>query len=76
MITVVNPQPCNCKICGGPSPLSGVVDFHKSCLEAQGKRLQLSGKPVYYRRCTVCDFLFAEAFDDWSVDDFLKHHLK
>jgi SAM-dependent methyltransferase len=73
MIAIVDSQPCNCKICGAPSPLFGVVDFHKSCLEAQGKRLQLSGKPVYYRRCTVCEFLFAEAFDDWSVDAFLKH---
>jgi methyltransferase family protein len=73
MITVGNPQSSSCKICGGPSPLFGVVDFHKSCLEAQGKSLRLSGKPVYYRRCTACEFLFADEFDDWSTEAFLKH---
>ncbi len=47
MFMVVNPSPSNCKICGGASPLFGVVDFHKSCIEAQGKTLNLSGRPIY-----------------------------
>jgi SAM-dependent methyltransferase len=58
---------------GGPSPLFGVVDFHKSCVEAQGKRLDLSGRPIYYRRCSACGFLFTDEFDDWSTEAFLKH---
>jgi len=73
MLTIANPQPRDCKICGGPSPLAGVVDFHKSCIEAQGKCLSLSGKPIYYRRCTACGFLFTDQFDDWSPEAFLKY---
>ena len=63
-----------CKICGGAAAPYGVVDFHKSCAEAtNGVRLPLSGVPIYYRRCAVCDFLFTDAFDDWSHDQFKAH---
>jgi SAM-dependent methyltransferase len=65
------PQPC--KVCAGPAALYGVVDFHKSCAEANGIRLPLSGVPIYYRRCAVCDFIFTEAFDDWNHDQFKEH---
>lgn len=67
---VANPSPVPCKICEGPSPLFGVVDFHKSCIEAKGKRLDISGYPVYYRRCTKCSLIFTTAFDLWSHADF------
>jgi 2-polyprenyl-6-hydroxyphenyl methylase/3-demethylubiquinone-9 3-methyltransferase len=73
VLNIVNPQPSQCKICGGISPLLGVVDFHKSCIEAQGKILNISGKPIYYRRCNACGFVFTEAFDDWSPGAFLKY---
>ena len=66
----VNPAPTPCKVCGGQSRLFGVVDFTKSCEEARGKRLPLSGTPVYYRRCLTCEFLFTDAFDSWSEADF------
>jgi hypothetical protein len=59
-----------CKVCGTPSELFGVVDFHKSCEEARGRRLALSGCPVYYRRCGQCGFAFTDAFDGWSQEDF------
>jgi SAM-dependent methyltransferase len=62
-----------CKVCGSPSPLFGVVDFHKSCIEAQGRRLSLSGVPIYYRRCTVCRFVFTDVFDAWPDEAFLTH---
>jgi 2-polyprenyl-6-hydroxyphenyl methylase/3-demethylubiquinone-9 3-methyltransferase len=35
-----------------------------------GKRLALSGVPIYYRRCTGCGFLFTDAFDDWDAEQF------
>jgi SAM-dependent methyltransferase len=57
-----------CKICGGVAPLYGVVDFHKG-----GGNLPLSGIPIYYRRCTACDFLFTDAFDCWTDDQFKIH---
>jgi hypothetical protein len=62
-----------CKICGGAAPLYGVVDFNKSCLEAGGQRLQLAGVPIYYRRCVECKFVFTDAFDGWSTDQFKAH---
>jgi len=73
VLNVINPQPTACKICDGASPLFGVVDFHKSCIEARGKCLNVSGKPIYYRRCDACGFLFTEAFDDWSAQAFVKY---
>jgi SAM-dependent methyltransferase len=65
------PQPC--KICAGPAPLYGVVDFHKSCEQARGVSFALSGVPIYYRRCSNCKFLFTDAFDDWSTEQFKAH---
>jgi 2-polyprenyl-6-hydroxyphenyl methylase/3-demethylubiquinone-9 3-methyltransferase len=72
-IVVKDPGPAECKVCGGASPLCGVVDFQKSCIEAQGKQLPLSGAPVYYRRCQRCAFLFSMDFDSWDLDAFRKN---
>jgi SAM-dependent methyltransferase len=69
----ITAAPVPCKICGGASLLFGVVDFHKSCEEPNGLRLSLSGVPVYYRRCANCRFVFTDAFDDWSPDQFKTH---
>jgi len=62
-----------CKICGGSAALYGVVDFHKSCEEARGVRFALAGIPIYYRRCADCNFLFTDAFDDWTTEQFKTH---
>jgi hypothetical protein len=69
----VSAAPIPCKICGGAAALYGVVDFHKSCAEAQGRRLPLSGVPIYYRRCATCEFVFTDAFDGWSDEQFKAH---
>ena len=71
-VQVADALPAQCKICGGVSPLYGVVDFHKSCIEAQGKRLPISGCPIYYQRCQSCGFLFTTAFDAWDFAAFRK----
>ena len=73
MQPVADARPAACKVCGGASPLFGVVDFHKSCEEARGRRLALSGCPVYYRRCTRCGFAFTSDFDGWPAEDFQRH---
>jgi SAM-dependent methyltransferase len=65
-LQVADARPAECKICGGASPLFGVVDFHKSCIEAQGKQLPHSGCPIYYQRCQSCGFVFTTAFDAWD----------
>lgn len=69
----VSAAPAPCKICGKPAELYGVVDFHKSCEEARGLRLPLSGLPIYYRRCAACEFLFTDVFDDWNNGQFKAH---
>jgi SAM-dependent methyltransferase len=63
----------SCKICDGPANLYGVVDMHRPCEIPNGCRPPLSGVPIYYRRCAACGFLFTEAFDDWSVEQFKTH---
>ncbi|HYC16051.1 MAG TPA: class I SAM-dependent methyltransferase [Pseudolabrys sp.] len=62
-----------CKICRQPAPLFGLVDFNRNCEIPGGVKLPLTGTPVYYRRCGACGFLFTNAFDDWSHDDFKTH---
>ncbi len=70
---VADVRPLECKICHAPSALYGVVDFHKSCIEQKGKRLALSGRPIYYRCCQRCGFVFTTAFDTWDLDAFRKY---
>jgi 2-polyprenyl-6-hydroxyphenyl methylase/3-demethylubiquinone-9 3-methyltransferase len=69
---VASPGCLECKVCRGASPLFGVVDFHKSCMEARGLRLSLSGVPVYYRRCGQCGFTFTDVFDGWKQEEFQR----
>ena len=69
----VSASPVPCKICGGAAELHGVADFNKSCAEILGLRLPLRGVPVYYHRCTACQFMFTEAFDDWNTEQFKTH---
>jgi 2-polyprenyl-6-hydroxyphenyl methylase/3-demethylubiquinone-9 3-methyltransferase len=72
-VMVADPGAVACKVCGTDSPLVGVVDFHKSCIEQQGKRLAMSGRPIYYRRCTRCGFLFTTALDGWDFEAFRQN---
>ena len=70
---IADPSPADCKICSAPSPLYGVVDFNKSCIEQQGRKLPLSGHPIYFRRCQQCGFTFTTAFDGWDLDAFRRN---
>jgi len=69
----VSAVPVPCKVCGNEAMLYGVVDFHKCCVEKRGVQLPLSGIPIYYSRCATCGFLFTDAFDCWSDDQFKAH---
>jgi 2-polyprenyl-6-hydroxyphenyl methylase/3-demethylubiquinone-9 3-methyltransferase len=51
----------------------GTVDFNRNCDIEGGVKLPPSGTPVRYRRCGACGFLFTDAFDRWSQDDFRTH---
>jgi hypothetical protein len=67
------PECVPCKICGTPAPYYGFVDFNKACLDSIGVGMPVYGFAVYYRRCPSCEFLFTDAFDRWSSDDFRTH---
>ncbi len=64
------PQYSICKCCSNQSILFGVCDFNKNCEERNGLHLTPSGIPIYYYRCNNCGFIFSNAFDDFSPDDF------
>lgn len=73
MIYAADRTPMPCPICGDDAFLCGVVDFHKSCIEAEGRFLPKMGIPVYYRQCVRCRFLFCDTFKDWTREDFAAH---
>ena len=51
----------------------GTVDFNRNCDIEGGVKLPPSGTLVRYRRCNACGFLFTDAFDRWSQEDFKTH---
>ena len=59
-----------CSVCGELCSLLDVVDFNKSCMEARGKFLSLSGIPVYYAICGKCGFCFAPELMAWEPEKF------
>jgi SAM-dependent methyltransferase len=59
-----------CPVCGAPAVLLDVVDFNKSCEEARGRFLPLSGIPVYYALCGDCSFCFAPELYKWTLEEF------
>jgi SAM-dependent methyltransferase len=50
--------------------LLDVVDFNKSCEEARGKFLSISGIPIYYALCGKCGFCFAPELVQWKLEEF------
>jgi len=61
-----------CSVCGGACASQGVVDFSKSCIEAQGQVLPPSGFSVEYATCTQCGFCFAPALMAWDLETFAR----
>ena len=63
-----------CKVCGHQAKLFGVVDFNKNCEIVHGRKvLEPCGIPVYYHRCTACQFLFTTFTDGWTHEEFVRH---
>jgi SAM-dependent methyltransferase len=71
--TLDRPGTPACKVCDSPCELQGCVDAGRSCEINRGTYLPLSGSPIYYHRCLACGFLFTDAFDSWSFDDFRRN---
>lgn len=63
----------DCKVCGGAAPLHGVCDFNKSCEANRGTFFGLARHSIWYQRCNTCGFLFSDAFDGWSVEDWKRN---
>ena len=63
--------PKDCPICHQDISTLDVVDFNKSCLEAQGIYLPMIGLPIYYYICNHCSYVFSADFWGWSEKDFL-----
>jgi len=61
-----------CKICGAATADFGAVDFNRNCLENQGIKLPSADRPIPYRRCTQCGYLFTRAFDAWEPADYQR----
>lgn len=68
-----HPEGEPCPVCGAPTRLLDVVDFNKSCIEAQGQFLELSGLPIYYVVCPTCAFAFAPTMWKWDPEAFRDH---
>jgi SAM-dependent methyltransferase len=66
-------QETSCKCCGAVAHLYGVVDFHKNCEIYRRRVLAVSGIPIYYHRCTLCQFIFTTAFDHFTREDFQRY---
>ena len=62
-----------CKVCGGDTRLSHVVDFNQWDDHEAMATTPLKGWPVYYRRCGDCGFLFTNFCDTWDVHMLLRH---
>jgi 2-polyprenyl-6-hydroxyphenyl methylase/3-demethylubiquinone-9 3-methyltransferase len=62
-----------CKCCGALAFRYGVVDFHKNCEIYRRQVLDVSGVPIYYYRCPVCQFIFTTAFDRFTREEFLRY---
>ena len=71
--TTTRPSSRPCKCCNHIAVLYDVCDFNKSCEEARGKILPLCGIPIYYYKCSHCDFIFTGDFDAASDDEFKQY---
>jgi 2-polyprenyl-6-hydroxyphenyl methylase/3-demethylubiquinone-9 3-methyltransferase len=52
-----------------------MADFNRGCLDSEQSeaKLETYGFAIYYRRCQACEFLFTDAFDAWSEEEFRTH---
>lgn len=62
-----------CKICGGDSEYFDVVDSRKFSSLNEPYAFGLAHEPVYYERCTACEFVFTRHFDNWTNENFSEH---
>ncbi len=59
-----------CQICGNTALYLDTVDLNKSCEEARGLQLSLSGYDIDYYLCDNCGFCFAPEIQAWTFGEF------
>ena len=52
---------------------TALVDFNRNCRSRDGVKLPPHGRAGLLPALRRCGFLFTDAFDDWSQDDFKTH---
>lgn len=57
-----------CKVCGHDAPFFGDIDF----AQIGDAPVKESGIPIAYYRCGHREFLFSNAFDAWSAEDYAR----
>jgi Methyltransferase domain len=72
-LQAICPKETPCKCCGALASLYGLLDFHKNCEIYRKNALEISGVPIYYHRCPVCQFIFTTALDDFTKEDFERY---
>jgi 2-polyprenyl-3-methyl-5-hydroxy-6-metoxy-1,4-benzoquinol methylase len=68
--------PARCKICGADAPPFDAADFYRvadGTASPSPYVFGFSGVAIPYFRCKSCDFLFANAFDNWSSEEFARY---
>jgi hypothetical protein len=71
-LRIAKSSPAPCKICGSETYPFDIVDFNKSC-ELSFYPMGLSGIPVLYRRCSKCEFIFTDFFDNFTGEQWRKY---
>lgn len=61
-----------CPVCGDKASYFDVVDFNKSCTDPLCRDTGFSGMPIYYSRCSGCEFLFTPSIYSWNETQFLE----
>lgn len=68
-----NFRPTVCKICNGKTSLFDVIDIKRQCSLVSPYPDGLSGIPIYYHKCSVCNFIFTNFFDDFNDKDWSEY---
>jgi hypothetical protein len=59
-----------CKCCSGNTVIFGATDASKSCEDKEGyKPFPTTGRSVTYYRCEICEFIFANEFDELTDEE-------
>jgi hypothetical protein len=62
-----------CKVCGGKTILFDVIDIERQCSLKSPYPDGLSGIPIYYHKCSKCNFIFTHFFDRFVDENWSEY---